>query len=62
MILFLKTVLPGDVAELHSNTLCHAPLLRKHAAIFFFIVQQLTFDPGVAAINLVQPRNLRKRA
>lgn len=45
--------LPGDVAELHSNTLCHAPLFRKHAAIFLLVVHQLPFDPSVAAIDLV---------
>lgn len=50
--------LPGDVAELHSNTLCHAPLLRKHAPILLLIVYKLAFNPGVAAIDLVQPRNL----
>ena len=50
--------LPGDVAELHSNTLRHAPLLRKHASILLLIVYKLAFDPGVAPIDLVQPCNL----
>lgn len=50
--------LPGDVAELYSYTLCHAPLLRKHTSILLLIVHQLPFDPGIAAINLVQPCDL----
>lgn len=53
--------LPGDVAELHSNTLCHTPLLRKHAPILLLIVYKLSFDPSIAAINFVQPGNLSKR-
>ncbi len=53
--------LPGDVAELDSNTLSHAPLLRKHASVFLLIVHQLPFDPSVAAIDLVQPCNLSNK-
>lgn len=51
----------GDVAELHSDSLRHAPFFRKHAAIFFLVVYQLSFDPSIAAINLIQPGNLKKK-
>lgn len=50
--------LPSDVTELHSDTLRHAPLLRKHAAVLLLIVHQLSFDPGIAAVDFIQPGNL----
>lgn len=53
--------LPGDVAELHSDALRHAPLLRKHAAVLLLVVHQLPLDPGVAPVNFVQPGDLRNR-
>lgn len=59
--MFYCTSIPGDVAELHSDTLRHAPLFRKHASIFFFIVQQLALDPSIAPIDLVEPSNLLNR-
>lgn len=52
---------PCDVTELHSDALCHAPLLGKHAPVFLLIVHQLTFYPSIAPVNLIQPGDLRWR-
>lgn len=61
VLLGSTTSLPGDVAELHSNALRHAPLLGEHAPVLLLIVHQLTFDPRVAPVYLIQPGNLRRR-
>ncbi len=50
--------LPGDMTELYSDAFGHAPLLREHSPILFFIVHKLTLDPRIASIYLVKPRHL----
>ena len=52
---------PCDVAELHSDPLRHIPLLWEHASVLLLVVHQLTLDPGVAPVNLIQPCHLTKR-
>lgn len=37
-ILQMCVQVPGDMAELHSYTLGHAPLFREHAAVLLLIV------------------------
>lgn len=51
---------PGNVAELHGDALCHAPLLREHASVLLLVVHQLSFDPGVPPVDLVQPGDLEQ--
>lgn len=51
---------PGDVAELHGDALRHAPLLREHAPVLLLVVHQLTLDPSVAPVDLIQPRHLKE--
>ena len=49
---------PGDVAELYSDAFGHTPLFRKHASVLLLIVHQLTLNPGVAPVDLIQPSYL----
>lgn len=60
-ILKTDAQVPGDMAELHSDTLGHAPLFRKHTAVLLLIVHELTLYPCVAPVNLIQPCHLHLR-
>lgn len=51
---------PGNVAELHGDALRHAPLLREHASVLLLVVHQLSLDPGVPPVDLVQPGDLER--
>lgn len=48
------------MAELHGDAFRHAPLLREHVAVLLLVVQQLSLDPGVPSIDLVQPGDLER--
>lgn len=46
------------MTELYSDAFSHAPLLREHSSILFFVVHKLALDPRIASIYLVKPCHL----